>query len=397
MTYPDGVLTRWRRWSVLVRDGVCAVAFAVLLLVLTVTTVGGPTVRDWALITVTAGAVAVRRTYPVASWLVLVGLTLVELCTAGGEPSGGLLGLLMGAYTIVAYGPRWCGVAVVLPISAVIAAAPLLAAPTGEESLQIAVDVLTAVVTVALATGLGSVVRTVRQTADQLAEQGERLRARNSVLEHLRIVEAENAALTERARIAREVHDVLAHHMVAIQIHAQVATRFSERQPDKARVALEHLLRNGVAANDALRRLLSHPAGSTAAGPQPALTDLPDLVLSLAPLGVEIDLRLEDPTPPPDVQSAIYRVVQEALTNAVRHGGCRRARVVVRRLDQGDIGVTVDDDGRAGVDPAHVREAAGHGLRGMRERVALHGGGLDLSVGELGGWRVGATFRTAPS
>lgn len=378
------------------RDAVAAGAVTVGLVVLVAVPDAVPTTRQWLLVAGIPCAVAVRRTWPVASWLGLVVLAAAGtwLDRAGADSSSGLLVVLMGAYAVVAYGPRWCGVPLVLPVSA--AAAALDSVVTGEPLSQQWPDALTAVVAVTLAVGLGSAVRTMRRTAEQLAAQGEQLQARNAVLEELAVVEAENATLVERARIAREVHDVLAHHMVAVQIHAQVATRFFERRPDKSRVALGHLRDNSAAATAALRRLLGHPARPGSADPQPTLADLPDLVASLAPLGVDVEVRTEIGTPPPDVQLAIYRVVQEALTNAVRHGGCRTARVVVRGVD-GGIRVTVDDDGRSGVGPDEAREGAGHGLRGMRERVALHGGKLDLSVGELGGWRVAATFGRAPS
>ena len=196
----------------------------------------------------------------------------------------------------------------------------------------------------------------------------------------------------ERLRIAREVHDVVAHTMVAINVQAGVAAHLLDRDLPQAHAALRDIKRTSGEALEDLRATLGvlrddgeQPAVAPAAG----LSGLGDLAATLRAAGVRVTLEVEeDLGAPAPVQAAGYRIVQEALTNTLRHAQAENARVEVRR-DGTDLRIEVVDDGAGAAAPA-VSAGSGSGLRGMRERAAALGGSVESGPAGDAGWRVRA-------
>jgi signal transduction histidine kinase len=194
----------------------------------------------------------------------------------------------------------------------------------------------------------------------------------------------------ERLRIAREIHDTVAHAMTAINVQAGVAAHLLERDPGQAHDALRNIKQ---ASGDALTDLrstldvLRDPSQEVPLGAPAGLNDLDELTQGLRSAGVDVALDVESTADiPGPVQSAGYRIVQEALTNVARHAEAAHAQVAVRRVP-GAVTIEVVDDG-AGTPLNGNGAVAGNGLRGMRERAAALGGTLEAEPGRAGGWRV---------
>ena len=188
----------------------------------------------------------------------------------------------------------------------------------------------------------------------------------------------------ERTRIARELHDVLAHSLSQINVQAGVGLHLMDAHPEKAKEALASIKDSSKSALDEVRSLLGVlRAGSGQDAPlvpEPDLARLPGLIDSVRTQGIAVTLDLEIDDAPKAAQLAIYRIVQESLTNVVRHAGATRAAVTIR-MDGDAVVVEVADDGR-GLDP--VAEG-GRGLLGMHERAELLGGTLTTGRSSLGG------------
>jgi signal transduction histidine kinase len=204
----------------------------------------------------------------------------------------------------------------------------------------------------------------------------------------------------ERVRIARELHDVLAHSLSQINVQASVGLHLMARQPDKAAEALASIKETSKTALDEVRSVLGvlrAEGGTDPAAPlvpEPDLTRLPGLAASVSSQGVDVTLddRLGDV--PQATQLAIYRIVQESLTNVVRHSGASTARVELEET-AGGYRVTVTDDGTgpaAGAAADGRRPPGGRGLLGMHERAELLGGTLDAGPLPGGGFRVSASI-----
>ena len=209
------------------------------------------------------------------------------------------------------------------------------------------------------------------------------LRARTAELEHDREEKARVAAAEERARIARELHDVVAHSVSVMVVQAQAADRVLEGEQPAARELLGSIETTGRQALTELRRLLGllrRDEHQASLAPQPSLRYLDGLVEQVRDAGLPVDLVVqgEPARLSPGVDLSAYRIVQEGLTNALKHAGRARARVVVCYAP-GELQLEVADDGQGSGDGA----GAGHGLAGMRERVALYGG--DLESGPVAG------------
>ncbi len=212
----------------------------------------------------------------------------------------------------------------------------------------------------------------------------------------LRAVESQKVVVEERTRIARELHDVVAHHVSAIVLRAQAAERLAPGRPEVAVEAVRWIADAGKEALTGMRhavQVLREADGDRAVelAPQPTLADVRGIVERLAPVGLDVEIALPDPLPAvdPQVELAAVRIAQEGVTNTLRHAEARRAVVRVAE-EAGHLVVAVDDDGRSGKAPA--LSAAGHGLRGMAERAAACGGRLDIVRSDLGGWSVRATL-----
>jgi len=218
------------------------------------------------------------------------------------------------------------------------------------------------------------------------------LEARAVRLERERELEAGRAAADERTRIARELHDVIAHHVSMMVVQAEAGPVVVERDPGMAAQAFDSISAIGRQALGEMRRLLGvlrsdDDRSGPSLGPQPGLDQLPVLVEQVRQAGLEARLEIQgEPRPlPPGMDLSAYRIVQEALTNAVRHAGPGTARVLIRYGDD-DLRLEVRDDGLGG----RPGNGAGHGLIGMRERVNLFGGELDAGPRPDGGFAVAA-------
>jgi signal transduction histidine kinase len=219
---------------------------------------------------------------------------------------------------------------------------------------------------------------------------GEAVRSRREVAEE----EARRAVTEERTRIARELHDVIAHSVSVIVVQAGAAEDVFEERPDQARAALRSIEQAGRDALLELRRLLAavRPSeGRDDTSPQPGLDRLDELARPLRAGGLEVVVRREGPSTrvPSGVGLCGYRIVQEALTNTLRHARASRAEVTVRYAS-GAVEIDVRDDGRA--KPATEGDPGGLGLVGMRERATLLGGSLEAGPLPEGGYRVHATL-----
>jgi len=198
---------------------------------------------------------------------------------------------------------------------------------------------------------------------------------------------ADRAAADERARIARELHDVVAHSVGVIVVQAGAAEQVLESDPEAARQALADIRRTGKEALVDLRRmvgLVRESDSGTEIAPQPGLDDLAPLAERVRQAGLDVELTVEGPPRPipPGIGLTVYRVAQEALTNVIKHAGAARASVLLR-FDKDGIELSVLDDGRSS-----TTGRGGYGIAGMRERVSLFGGELDVGPSAEGGFRV---------
>ncbi|MFN2502925.1 MAG: sensor histidine kinase, partial [Acidimicrobiales bacterium] len=206
---------------------------------------------------------------------------------------------------------------------------------------------------------------------------------------------ARRAVFDERVRIARELHDVVAHHVSVMGLQAGGARRVMARQPGRAEEALSSIEASSRQAVAELHRLLGflrRDADGEDSAPQPDLRQLDTLVADVARGGLHVDVSVEgQPRPlPPTVELSGYRIVQEALTNVVRHAGAAKARVTIR-YERRALQLDVVDDG-SGAAPDAGNTGAGLGLIGMRERVGLHGGQLSVGPRPDGGFGVCASI-----
>ncbi|MDN0196453.1 sensor histidine kinase [Streptomyces sp. S.PNR 29] len=198
---------------------------------------------------------------------------------------------------------------------------------------------------------------------------------------------ARRRADEERLRIARELHDVLAHSISVINVQAGVGLALLDRDPDQARTALTTIKAKSKEALGEVRQVLDtlRAPGDAPRAPAPGLDRLPELVEQAASAGLTVEVEGEPPRLPPGADLAAFRIVQEALTNVVRHSASRHARV---RLDRGDgttLRLRIDDDGPAtGADAG----GSGNGLAGMRERAAALGGTIEAGPRADGGFQV---------
>ena len=202
----------------------------------------------------------------------------------------------------------------------------------------------------------------------------------------------------ERLLIAREIHDLVAHAMTAINVQAGVAAHLLERDPHQAYDALRDIKQTSGQALTELRStldVLRDPSQAAPLGPVARLADVDELTSGLRTAGVDVDVDVNvGDDVPAAVQSTGYRIVQEALTNVARHADASSARVCVQHAS-GAVTIEVVDDGRASA-AGQPGGAPGNGLRGMRERAAALGGTLDAAPADAGGWRVWARLPVEP-
>ena len=222
--------------------------------------------------------------------------------------------------------------------------------------------------------------------SQQIAEAAERA----DRLERAREEDARVAVAEERARIARELHDVVGHSVSVMTVQAAAARRLLLPEQEREREALLVVEQTGREALAEMRRLvgvLRRPEEAPALAPQPSLDHVDKLVASAREAGLPVELRVEgEPVQlPAGLDLTAYRLVQEGLTNAVKHAQAQHAEVLVSYGD-GHVEITVSDDGSGGGDG----DGGGHGLVGMRERVSVYGGELDAGPRLEGGYALRA-------
>lgn len=339
---------------------------------------------------VVCAPLVLRRLWPVPVFAGVLAAALVvaawDVSAVPGPP------LLVALYTVAALQPRRTALVAVGVLE--VALSVTLVRVMGVEGWWVAL-LLTGPVAAAVALGLYTATRRA-----YLAELRERARR----LELERDREVALAAATERSRIAREMHDIVAHHltvMVALSDGAVAALRSS---PDQAAEVMQTVSATGRRALADTRRLLgvlrdpspdpADPATGAAGerAPLPDLAELDQLVERVRAAGLPTSLQVtgSERYVPADVQLTVYRLVQEALTNTLKHGG-PGVRAAVRLAYEPDaLRVEVDDDGAGATAPAAT--GAGGGLVGMRERVHALGGEVWSGPGRGGGWRVAASL-----
>jgi signal transduction histidine kinase len=230
----------------------------------------------------------------------------------------------------------------------------------------------------------------IRELRRRLSDSAARLRRTTEEYE----TAAVRAIEAERARIAGELHDVVTHNVSVMVVQAGAARLAVASSPAEATDALRAVEASGRTAIAELRNLLgvlSPPGADVALRPQPGLGELDELISRLSAAGLSVDLRVQGtPRPlPPGADLAAYRVVQEALTNVLRHAGRAATSVLVHWGEK--LVITVSDTGRGGSSPGANTEP-GRGLLGLQERLSLYGGELDAGPRPGGGWQVRAVM-----
>ncbi|MDQ4071058.1 MAG: sensor histidine kinase, partial [Actinomycetota bacterium] len=319
---------------------------------------------------------AARRLHPVAVWLT-TGV-LIAVYGLGPYPDPWLhYGPMVALYTVAAHSSRSTS-----RRAAIVTAVAILTVLLADWGSADVVDWTGAYVTSAAAWLLGENVRTQRAYAREMA-------ARAEEAERRRQDEARRAVAEERLRLARELHDVTAHHVSVMAIQAEAGQALLPDDPGRAAETLARISASARQALGDLRRLLGalrddgDPATETLS-PQPGLAALPKLAEEVSSAGVPVDVRVEGEPGAlgGTVDVSAYRIVQEALTNVLRHAPGARADVVVR-YEADEVEIEVANDG-AGNGQVPSQQGRGHGLVGMRERAAMLGGRLEAGPGDGG-------------
>ncbi|WP_426500220.1 sensor histidine kinase [Streptomyces sp. D54] len=343
--------------------------------------------------------VALRRRAPEKMLLLAILVGVVQL-VFDVRPGIGDFALLVITYTVATVGERWASrLALVCSLSAAALSQLRWEAEPGGSWPQVVFVTIIMTVPFVLAWVLGDSLRTRRAYFDQLEERAARL-------EREREAQSKVAVAAERARIARELHDVVAHNVSVMVVQADGAAYVMDAAPDQAKQALETISSTGRQALAEMRRLLGvlRTGDAPESGeyvPQPDVEQIEDLVAQVRQTGLAVDFKVEGtPRPlPSGVELTAYRVVQEALTNTRKHGGPDAgASVRLVYFDDG-LGLLIEDDGRGAAHELYAdggADGAGHGMIGMRERVGMVGGTLDAGPRPGGGFRISALLPLKP-
>jgi signal transduction histidine kinase len=347
--------------------------------------VGGSGALTAVLLLLESLPLAWRRRFPVAVLLIVVGAMIVHLLIVPeGESLRGGLGVLVALFTIGERLERRTSLALTVLTGAIVGVIFITREPI-PSALQALIQT-EVVFGVAWLVGDGARVRGLYTSA---------LEERAALLERERTERARTAVLEERERIARELHDAVAHHVSVMVIQAGAGLRALEKRPDEARKALESVTESGRQALTDMRRMLSM-LGDQTDEPMPGLDRLGDLLEQVRSAGLAVELSITGERPKLDagLEASAYRIIQESLTNSLKHaGGGGRARVSIR-YEPTALHLAVDDergpDATPSLEPAHD----GRGLVGIRERVALFRGTFAAEP-TLRGFRVSALLPIA--
>ncbi|CAM5406752.1 histidine kinase OS=Streptomyces rochei OX=1928 GN=G3I25_13215 PE=4 SV=1 [Streptomyces rochei] len=344
-----------------------------------------PDALSLALMAAGAAALVFRRRAPLAVLAVTGGVSVVESVT--GDPRAPVvMAAVVALYTVAASTDRPTTWRVGLLTMTVLTGAAMLAGPLpwyAQENLAV-------FAWTGIGASAGDAVRSRRAFVQAIRDRAEKA-------ERTREEEARRRVAEERLRIARDLHDVVAHHIALVNVQAGVAAHVMDKRPDQAKEALAHVRTASRSALDELRatvgllRQSGDPEAPTE--PAPGLDRLDELVATFRHAGLHVEVARTDQGTdlPTAVDLAAYRIIQEALTNVQKHAGTRaRAEVSVVRVGP-DIEVTVLDDGAGGsTAETAAPPGGGHGLLGMRERVAAVRGTLTTGPRYGGGFRVHA-------
>ncbi|MFE6160182.1 sensor histidine kinase [Streptomyces sp. NPDC056486] len=344
-----------------------------------------PSALSLVLMTLGATALVFRRRAP---WVVLAatcGFTVADLVT--GEFRGGVvMSAVIALFTVAARTNRHTTWRIGLVTMTGLTGVAMLTGPLpwyAQENLGI-------FAWTGMAAAAGDAVRSRRAFVDAIRERAERA-------ERTREEEARRRVAEERLRIARDLHDVVAHHIALVNVQAGVAAHVMDKRPDQAKEALSHVrdasrsALNELRATVGLLRQTGDPEAPTE--PAPGLARLDDLVETFRHAGLPVEVTSGDAASnlPAGVDLAAYRIIQEALTNVQKHAGTgAKAEVSVIRVGP-NVEVTILDDGAGDKgDESRESDGGGHGLIGMRERVSALGGRCTVGPRYGGGFRVHA-------
>ncbi|MDQ1073753.1 sensor histidine kinase [Streptomyces canus] len=340
--------------------------------------------RAYGLLALAHLPVALRRRAPLTVFAV-VQLAGVAYISLGYWPVASALGSMLVLYTVASVYPTRIAVG-----CAAVMTAKWLYAGVISDNLSMTLVVSQALLFSLVLVWSGTLARRSRELARQLrAELAERAR---------------REVTAERGRIARELHDVVAHHMSVISVQAGLARFVLDSDTVTARGALGTIEDTSAEALEELRRILhvlrEHDlGGAESAAPMPTLARLGDLLERIRAGGIPVELSIQGTVRPlaPGVELCAYRVVQEALTNVLKHTQHADAQVRLH-YRQHELTVIVTDNGtgnKDGLNPARVPAGTGHGLIGMRERAKLYGGTISVGPHAEGGFAVRLTLPTS--
>jgi signal transduction histidine kinase len=363
-------------------DGMAAAGFALLPQVSLLRTGPGPSDGAVVLLLSVAASlpIALRWRWPVPMFIVATAVACVAVLLGFGPAF--LLAAAYALYAVAITQPRRRGVsaAVVGSISLVVVVGLMVGGTTDDHGSSRAIGTVLGVVVMGTTWAAGRAVREQREGT------------RRAMLQT-----AEQAKIAERLRIAREMHDVVTHSLGLIAIQAGVANHVLASRPDEVRKALVVIESVSHKALREMRAMLgvvrTEQRGGEDLRPVPGLAEVSELVETAEAAGIRVELALRQEDEVPDgVAMSAYRIVQEALTNVVRHVGPNRCQVSVV-AETGTVAIRVAD---AGPRPAHrptPSESGGLGLIGIRERVAAHEGSVTIGPGADGGFVVAASLR----
>ncbi len=332
----------------------------------------------WVVVLAMGPPVALRRVRPVAAFAVVFGASVVALIA--GIVRDDFVGAAFALYLVAAVErrPSWEPTAPIAALS-LIGIFLLVAAGSPVPVSDLAASIVTGAVVLGAAWTIGRAVRERRRFAERAAAQ-----------------RVQRALTEERLRIARDLHDIVAHGLSLIVVKAATANHVIHARPQEAEEALRVIEDTGRSAIGEMRQMLDvlrddQPPAADDLEPAPGLAQLTALGDRVATAGVSVELDLHGVDGlPPGMALSVYRIVQEALTNVVKHAAPAHCRVTIVAGD-GEIMLEVVDDGqRAGVRPEPEDETTGHGLVGLRERVRLLGGELTAGPLDRRGFRVAA-------
>ena len=313
-----------------------------------------------------------RRRHPVVVWVVVGVFVAIYGIAEWADPI-----LPIPAFVALSSVFEWCGRRVAIAILVITSVVAVLATALTDDPDALDWGVIVLMLVVSPVVG-----ELLRARRDQVAA----LESRNAALRAEQSHAVEAARLLERQRIARELHDVVTHNVTMLVVQAEAAASVPTMFDAERVAAFDGLASGGRAALAELRQLLGVLRDSDdgiPSGPVPGISAAPELIARARGTGLDVEFRGPNGTAalPAAVDLAGYRVIQEGLTNVIRHSSARHASVAVE-LGGNELVITIDDDGVGG------NGVDGIGLTGIRERVRLLGGAVDAGPGPLGGFRL---------